>query len=61
MNDLVRLGLALIGFAVAVFVAGVVLGLVGIWIKRGRTAKRGDSRQLSEFALYLREKKSGGG
>jgi hypothetical protein len=29
MNDLVRLGLALIGFPVALVVAGVLLGLVG--------------------------------
>ncbi len=29
MADLVRLGLALVGFAVAVVAAGVILGLVG--------------------------------
>jgi hypothetical protein len=36
MNDLVRLGLALIGFPVAVVVAGVLLGLIGAQIMRGR-------------------------
>jgi hypothetical protein len=36
MNDLVRLGFALIGFAVAVVVAGVLLGLIGARITRGR-------------------------
>ncbi len=36
MNDLERLGLGLVGFAVAVVVAGVLLGLIGAWIKRGR-------------------------
>ena len=36
MDDLERLGLALVGFAVAVIVAGVVLGLIGASIKRGR-------------------------
>jgi hypothetical protein len=36
MNDLVRLGLALIGFAVAVVVAGVLLGLIGAQIMRAR-------------------------
>jgi hypothetical protein len=36
MNDLERFGLALVGFAVAVIVAGVLLGLIGAWIKRGR-------------------------
>ena len=36
MNDLVRLGFALIGFAVAVVVAGILLGLIGARIKRGR-------------------------
>ena len=35
MNDLERLGLALVGFAVAVVVAGVLLGL-GAWITKGR-------------------------
>lgn len=29
MTDLVRLGLALVGFAVVVIAAGVILGLVG--------------------------------
>jgi hypothetical protein len=32
MPDLVRLGVALIGFASAVVAAGIVLGLVGRWI-----------------------------
>jgi hypothetical protein len=36
MNDLERLGLALVGFAVAVFVAGVLLGLIGAWIKKAK-------------------------
>jgi len=36
MTDLERLGLALVGFAVAVVVAGVLLGLIGARIKRGR-------------------------
>jgi hypothetical protein len=36
MNDLERLGLALVGFAFAVVIAGVLLGLIGAWIKRGR-------------------------
>ncbi len=35
MTDLERLGLALVGFAVAVVSAGVLLGLIGAWIKRG--------------------------
>ena len=34
MNDLERLGLVLVGFAVAVVVAGVLLGLIGAWVKR---------------------------
>jgi len=36
MTDLERLGLALVGFAVAVVVARVLLGLIGTWIKRGQ-------------------------
>jgi hypothetical protein len=40
MTDLKRLGLALVGFAVAVVVAGVLLGLIGTWIKRGQRATR---------------------
>jgi hypothetical protein len=36
MTDLVRLGLALVGSAVAVVVAGVLLGLIGARITRGR-------------------------
>ena len=36
MTDLVRLGFGLIGFAVAVVVAGVLLGLIGARITRGR-------------------------
>ena len=35
MTDLERLGLALVGFAVAVIAAGVLLGLIGAWVKRG--------------------------
>ncbi len=34
MDDLVRLGLALIGFPLAVVVGGVLLGLIGRAIKR---------------------------
>jgi hypothetical protein len=36
MTDLERLGLVLVGFAVAVVAAGILLGLIGAWIKRGR-------------------------
>jgi len=36
MTDLERLGLALVGFAVAAVAAGVLLGLIGAWIKRGK-------------------------
>ena len=36
MTDLERLGLALVGFAVAVVVVGVLLGLIGARIRRGR-------------------------
>ena len=36
MTDLVRFGLALVGFAAAVIVVGVLLGLSGAWIKRER-------------------------
>jgi len=36
MTDLERLGLAMIGFAVAIIVGGVLLGLIGAAIKRGR-------------------------
>jgi len=36
MTDLERLGFALVGFAVAVVSAGVLLGLIGAWIKRGK-------------------------
>ena len=34
MTDLERLGLALVGFALAVDVGGVLLGLVGAWMKK---------------------------
>jgi hypothetical protein len=34
MTDLGRLGLALVGFAVAVVGGGVLLGLIGAWLKR---------------------------
>jgi hypothetical protein len=34
MTDLERLGLALVGFAVAIVAAGVLLGLIGAWFKR---------------------------
>jgi len=36
MTDLERLGLALVGFALAVVVGGVLLGLVGAWITKSR-------------------------
>jgi len=36
MTDLERLGLALVGFALAVVAGGVVLGLIGAWIKKAR-------------------------
>jgi hypothetical protein len=36
MTDLERLGLALVGFALAVVAAGILLGLLGAWITRGR-------------------------
>jgi hypothetical protein len=36
MTDLERLGLALVGFAVAVVVSGVLVGLIGAWITRRR-------------------------
>jgi hypothetical protein len=36
MNDLERLGLALVGFALAVVVGGVLLGLIAAWIKRAK-------------------------
>jgi len=35
LTDLERLGLALVGFAVAVIASGVLLGLIGAGIKRG--------------------------
>lgn len=36
MTDLERLGLGLVGFAVAVCAGGVLLGLVGAWITKDR-------------------------
>ncbi len=36
MTDLERLGLALVGFALAVVVGGVLLGLSGGWLKKSR-------------------------
>jgi hypothetical protein len=36
MTDLERLGLALVGFAVAVVAGGLLLGLVGAWITKSR-------------------------
>ena len=36
MNDLERLGLALVGFALAVVGGGVLLGLIGAWIKKAK-------------------------
>jgi hypothetical protein len=37
MTDLQRLGFGLIGFAVAVVVAGVLLGVIAAWIIKNRT------------------------
>jgi len=37
MTDLDRLGLALVGFMVAVIVAGVLLGLIGRFIRGGQS------------------------
>lgn len=37
MTDLERLGLALVGFALAVVVGGVLLGLIGAWIKKAKS------------------------
>jgi hypothetical protein len=34
MTDLERLGLALVGFALVVVVAGILLGLIGAWIRK---------------------------
>jgi len=36
MTDLDRLGLALVGFALAVVVGGVLLGLIGAWITKAK-------------------------
>jgi len=36
MTDLERLGLGLVGFAFAVVLAGLVLGLIGALIKRAK-------------------------
>jgi predicted membrane protein len=36
MTDLERLGLALVGFPLAVVVCGVLLGLIGAWIKKAK-------------------------
>jgi hypothetical protein len=36
MTDLERLGLALLGFPLAVVVGGVLLGLIGAWIKKAK-------------------------
>jgi hypothetical protein len=36
MTDLERLGLALIGFPLAVVVGGVLLGMIGAWIKKAK-------------------------
>jgi len=36
VTDLERLGLGLVGFAVVVVVAGVLLGLIGAWITKKR-------------------------
>ena len=36
MTDLERLGLALVGVPLAVVVGGVLLGLIGAWIKKAK-------------------------
>ena len=36
MNDLIRLGLALIGFPVAVVAAGIIMGLIGARLTKQR-------------------------
>jgi hypothetical protein len=36
MTDLERRGLALIGFPLAVVVGGVLLGIIGAWIKKAK-------------------------
>ena len=36
MTDLERLGLALVGIALAVVVGGILLGLIGAWIRKAR-------------------------
>jgi hypothetical protein len=36
MTDLERFGVVLVGFALFVVVAGVVLGVIGSWITRQR-------------------------
>ena len=36
MTDLQRLALALIGFALAIGVGGVLLGLIGAWIRKAK-------------------------
>jgi hypothetical protein len=41
MTDLQRLGLALIGFMLAVGVGGVLLGLIGAWIRKAKTYRVG--------------------
>jgi len=40
MTDLERLGLALVGFAVAVIASGVLLGLIVARINKRRTGNR---------------------
>jgi len=36
MTDLERLGLALVGFPLAVVVGGVLLGLIGAWVTKAK-------------------------
>ncbi len=36
MTDLERLGLALVGFPLAVVVGGALLGVIGAWIRRAK-------------------------
>lgn len=40
MTDLERLGLGLVGFAVAVVGGGILLGLVGAWITERRKGRK---------------------
>jgi len=58
MTDLVRLGLALVGFAAAVIAVGVLLGLSGAWIKREKMRASAASVQGAARAA-LRDSRQG--